>query len=430
MRLPLGRTGLTAGVLLSAIFLIGVVAGFFSKPQGPTGQFTGSRTPPLLPNQFSQESDYFSDVAHLPSCGNQREFFSVSPLKLSDIHGIVPLGTLAPTSHVLPTHHLYFHPRRVNPRDFGSLPAEVPVFAPGNVTITEVRFTSSKERPDFDDVSYYFAPCREVKSYLDHFKTMAPKIKEAYEAAPTVRCDEYQRSYSKFGTLTFKHCMKKVNISVKAGEEVGTAGGGEGQMVFDFGLFDKRVTPATLANPKRWLGQEQKQYTVCPLAYYSSPLKNQLKDRLGTPDGNHKRTMEPMCGTANWDLPGTAQGVWIAKGEQYVAHENPHLALAYDNIDPSIGVISMGNSGDHKGFSWGVYLFRPNNEGRVNRLFKEITADAKVYCFETKDSYHNNAPVGIILQMPTSETLQIEKLNQTTCGPGSWQLTNYTEFER
>ena len=394
---------------------------FYQKSASPPG------------SQTNQEEDWFSDTANLPSCGDKREIFSVSPLNPTDFNGIVPLGTLAPTSHVLPTHHLYFHPRRVDPRNFNSLPVEIPVVAPADITITDIRFTETKERPDFNDGVIHFSPCREVKALFDHFKTFSPILRKAYDEGAIIRCDEYQRSYKKFGTLTFKLCNKKVNIQVKAGEIIGTAGGGEGQMVFDFGTFDKRVPPATLANPKRWLGQEQKQYTVCPLDYYTSALKDQLKSKLGTPNGEKKRTIEPVCGTANWDLPGTSQGVWIAKGEEYVAHENPHLALAYDNTDPTIAVISMGNSAENKGFAWGTYNFKPKDSGLINRYFKDIKADGKTYCFETEDTYRNNARVIILIQMPSSETLNIEKTNLLSCGippDGGWKMSNYTEFNR
>lgn len=380
--------------------------------------------------QTSQAEDFFADVSHLPSCADKKELFSVSPLNLTDFTGIVPLGTLAPTSHVLPTHHLYFHPRRVDPKNFNSLPVEVPVFAPADMTITEIRFTEAKERPDFNDGVIHFSTCREVKALFDHFKTFSPAIQKAFDEGQIVRCDEYQRSYKKFGTLTFKLCNKRVNMQVKKGEQIGTAGGGEGQMVFDFGAFDKRVPPATLANPKRWLGQEYKVYTVCPLDYYTPELKEQLKSRLGTPDGTQRRTIEPVCGTANWDLPETAQGVWIFKDEEYVAHENPHLALAFDNTDPTIGVISMGNSAEDKGFSWGSYNFTPKNSGLVNRHFKDIKADGKTYCFETEDTYRNNVRAVILIQMPTPETLKIEKTNLSSCGTGPWQMKNYTDFNR
>jgi len=381
-------------------------------------------------NRKAPSEDWFADVASLPSCGDKKELFSLPPLKLLDFNGIVPLGTLAPTSHVLPTHHLYFHPRRVDPRNFNSLPVEIAVVAPANATITEIRFIEAKERPDFNDGAIHFSPCREVKALFDHFKTFSPILKKAYDEGEIIRCDEYQRSYKKFGTLTFKLCNRKVNIQVKAGEQIGTAGGGEGQMVFDFGTFDKRVAPATLANPKRWLGQEYKQYTVCPLDYYTPILRQELKSRLGTPDGESRRTIEPVCGQANWDLPGTAQGVWILKGEEYVAHENPHLALAYDNTDPTIGVISMGNSSESKGFTFGTYNFQPKDSGLVNRHFKDIKADESVYCFETQDTYRNNAPATILISMPTVTTLWIEKANVSSCDNGPWKLTNYTEFER
>lgn len=381
-------------------------------------------------SQTNRLEDWFADISSLPSCGDKKELFSVSPLNLTDFNGIVPLGTLAPTSHVLPTHHLYFHPRRVDPRNFNSLPVEIPVVAPADITITEIRFTETKERSDFNDGVIHFSPCREIKALFDHFKTFSPKLQKAYDEGEIIRCDEYQRSYKKFGTLTFKLCNKKVNIQVKAGDYMGTAGGGEGQMVFDFGTFDKRVPPATLVNPARWFGQEQKQYTVCPLDYYTPKLREELKSRLGTPDGQRRRMIEPICGQANWDLPGTAQGVWILKGEEYVAHENPHLALAYDNTDPRIGVISMGNSSEDKGFAWGTYNFSPKSSGLVNRDFKDIKADGNTYCFETEDTYRNNAMTVILIKMPTFETLNIEKTNLSSCGTRHWKMSNYTEFNR
>lgn len=413
--------GFSLVFILVGIVIVFLVGGFILRSKTV-------HQPPTQNQGFDE--DYFADVTNLPSCGDKKEFFTVSPLKLTDFKGIVPLGLLAPTAHVLPTHHLFFHPRRVDPNNFNSLPAEVPAFSPGDVTITEIKYTSSAQNSDLNDGVIVFAPCKEVKAYLDHFKTFSPALQKAFDEGQLIRCDEYQRSYKKFGTVTWKLCIKKVNLQVKAGEQLGTAGGGEGQMVFDFGAHDKRVSPATFANLARWKGQEQKVYTVCPLDYYNPELKEQLKSRLGNPQGNQKRTVEPICGAANWDLPGTAQGVWIFSGEEQVAHENPHLALAYDNTDPSIGVISMGLSGESKGFIWGAYNFQPKDSGLVNRHFKDIKADGNVYCFETEDTYHNNAKTAIILQMPTSETLKIEKLNQFSCGSGGWKLTNYTEFKR
>lgn len=421
--------------VLAVIALVMVLAvfqplEFFFQKSTRTPSFPQSTTSlQSLGNQENQQEDYFADAANLPSCGDKKELFTVFPLKLTDFKGIVPLGTLAPTAHVLPTHHLFFHPRRVDPNNFNSLPAEVPALSPGNITITEIKFTSSAQNPNLDDGVIVFAPCRELKGYLDHFKTFSPTLKKAYDEGQLIRCDEYQKSYQKFGTVNWKLCIKKVNLHVKAGEQLGTAGGGEGQMVFDFGLFDKRVPQAPLANPKRWLGQEYKVSTVCPLDYYPPELKDQLKSRLGTPDGTKRRTIEPVCGTANWDLPGTAQGVWILKGEEYVAHENPHLALAYDNTDPNIAVISMGNSAQSKGFAWGTYNFNPQASGLINRDFKDIK-DNQVYCFETDDTYRQNARAVILIQMPTDKTLKIEKTNLSSCDTGPWQIKNYTEFNR
>lgn len=390
---------------------------------------SGFPQPPQIPHFLNLQQDYFADVASLSSCGNSKEFFSVSPLKLTDFHGIVPLGTLAPTAHVVPTSHVYFHVRRSDPKNFNSVPAEVDVFAPTDITITEIRFTTTKERSDFDDGSIIFAPCKEVKTYYDHLKTFSPELKKAFDEGQIIRCDEYDRSYKAWGKLHFKLCNKKINLKISAGQKVGTAGGSEGQMVFDFGVYDKRVTPGKLANIKSWVNREHIVYNVCPFDYYQGDLQSQLKARLGSPEGQQKRTIEPICGTALQDIVGSAQGVWILKGEKGVGHENPHLALAHDNTDPRIAVISMGNSAENKGFQYGTYNFNPKNSGFINRDFGDIKDD-QVYCFETEDTYRKGIQAVILIQMPTSTSLKIEKTNLQSCGSGGWKLTNFVEFER
>lgn len=376
--------------------------------------------------------DFFADVASLPACGDQKQFFLLSPLELSDFTTITPLGLLSPTAHVLPAPHLYFNVRLTEPGNFNSLPVEVPVVAPADLTITQVKYVQAKGRPDFDDSMVSFGICREFKAYFDHLKTLAPKIKTAYDQAPTNRCDSYTYNYPQpVGTVEFTNCEKTVSVAIAKGEPMGTAGGGDGQKVFDFGAFDKRVPPKQFANPKRWLGREHFVYLTCSLDYYPDELRSTLKSRLGG-FGERGEVVAQSCGEAIQDVTGTAMGTWIAPGHDNIGHESPHLALVHENIEPQYLVFSVGESNKEKGLPHGKYTFLPTQEGLVNRHFKDVKSDGTVYCYETENRYQGNerSQATILIMLPTSEKLRIEKVNSSSCGSPPWQMQNYVEFDR
>ena len=214
---------------------------------------------------------------------------------------------------------------------------------------------------------------------------------------------------------------------------MGMAGEGIGQAVFDFGTYDKRIPAHQFANPKRWEHREQMLHVVCALDYYNSPLKEQLKQRLGSAEQGVKRTIEPICGTVAQDVVGSAQGIWVNPGSGPIGPENNYLGLLHDNLDPRIPIFSVGELGAKVGLNYGTYTFTPASSGLVNREFKDIKSDSKIYCFETKpQSVHGSSKetVVILLTMPTPETVHLGKLNGQSCDSPPWEMKNYTEFER
>lgn len=94
--------------ILSSLALVAALAIFNPlerlQPQNPPSQRSYEYKEPSVSQspqptfQKSEENDYFTDVASLPSCGSNQELFSISPLKLTDFNGIVPLGALATTT--------------------------------------------------------------------------------------------------------------------------------------------------------------------------------------------------------------------------------------------------------------------------------------------------------------------------------------------
>lgn len=417
-------------IIIGIIVLIALVLtfGFLTKDKH------GS-PPPFIQNIANlPDQDYFADISNLPSCGDKKEMFTLSPLNLSDFTHITPLGLLSPTAHVFPSPHLYFNVRLTNPSNYSSLPVEVDVVAPTDLKITTVKFIEAKNRPSFNDGMVAFGVCKEFKAYFDHLKTFSPKIQKAYDEKPFKQCNEYSLGYPQpIGKVDYELCQVKVEIDIKKGEKIGTAGGGEGQKVFDFGAFDKRVTPKQFAKPERWLGREHLVYLICPLDYYPSDLKTELKARLGG-FGQKGEVKNADCGEVIQDILDTAMGGWVPPGTDKISHEPPYLALAHDYIEPQYLVFSMGESGQKGGLSVGKYIFLPNNEGLINRHFKDITSDGKIYCFETEEVLYSQGrqaqTTTILLTMPDNEKLRIGKLNVSSCGSGPWSMANYVEFVR
>ena len=147
-------------------------------------------------------------------------------------------------------------------------------------------------------------------------------------------------------------------------------------------------------------------------------MKAGFEALLGSYSGSVLRTAPPLCGTIDQDVPGTAQGDWYHAGSPD-SPEDPHLALAHDNVVVSSGVFSSGTSiPGLQGL--GTLLFSPAHSGRVQREFSEVVADGNEYCY---DSFTNLVGSILVLKMPDAFSLQIEKQTAASCGAGPWTLS-------
>lgn len=403
------------------ILIIAVMTfGFFTKDK------FGDKPAPFGLSKFFPSRDYFSDTANMPSCGDKKEIFTTSPLQLSDFTFITPLGNVAPAAHTLPTAHLYF-----NIRTSGSNIPEVDLIAPSDLKITTVKWLEAKNKPEWNDGALVFGVCREFKAYFDHVKSFSEKIKKAYDDNPYKACNEYTLDYP-LGKIDYRLCVAKVEIEIKKGEKIGTAGGGEGQRALDVGAFDTRISPHKFANPKRWEDRNQMGYVVCALDYFPPDISKEIKRRLGGYNTDDQEVTSGSCGEVVQDVAGTAMGVWAQPGDEAIMTESSNLALVHENIQPQVLAISMAEAGQKAGLPPGKYSFLPKNEGAINRHFKDITSDGRVYCFETEEKHYNKQgiKVTILIDMPTKESLRIGKLDAPGCDQGPWQMNNFVEFVR
>lgn len=351
----------------------------------------------------------------LPSCGNNYLFFNTTPLKLNDFSYIIPLGNTNPSGHTFPTDHIYF---MLNKPSDDSAPYLVPLYAAGDTQITSITASEHKsENPPYTDYGVDFSSCKEFVGRYGHMTELSQKLLAAL-TPPYDELNEYTT-----GGKVYKTYRKQVMIFVSAGEELGAAGGIIGQNTLDFNAYDQRST-LTFINSERW---EKSNYlhAVCPIDYFESTMKTRLTGKLG--DSRSPRIIEPICGEIDYDVRGTAQGVWFAKNfETYP--EDPHLALVKDNFNPKWQVFSVGNS--ISSLLSGKYYFEPLISGLINRNFAEVS-DENIYCYEVKESIEgSNKPFIILIQLSNQTNLKIEKQSKSNCGNGLWEFSGYSEFER
>ncbi|MEK6916943.1 MAG: hypothetical protein AABW92_04310 [Nanoarchaeota archaeon] len=367
-------------------------------------------------NQSNLNKEPMSVFEIMPSCGERMDYLSISPLKYGDFTGITPLGNLNPSGHTFPTDHIYLWLKRVDEKNWGAGTANVPLYMPGEAWINEITAVEHlSDNPPFTDYDFSFSPCKELSFRLGHITSLSEElIAKSKEGS---NCDKEYTT----GGKRFRVCKaRNINIKVNAGQIVGTAGGNPDQNALDIWATDMRAERVEFANSKRWQSNSAISFTTCPLDYFISTEKTKLYSLLKGWD-NNKRTIEPLCGTIEQDIKGTAQGVWFLEGTENTYPEDPHLALVLDNGNPIINVFSVGTSIPNLGTN--KYLFSPESTGEVNIAFSKVKPGT-VYCYEQADWNFV-----IVLELLDEETLKIEKQTNSKCRE-PFRFTSGVLFER
>jgi hypothetical protein len=251
--------------------------------------------------------------------------------------------------------------------------------------------------------------------------TLSPAL--TAQVGPITQCDP---PYST-GGITSTSCRKEVDIRLSAGTLLGTTGGAQFPGL-DYGGADRRVPPLPFVNPARSYGNDSEfgqNHTICPIDYFVPAVADALRARLG--GFGQTRTIAPVCGTIMQDLPNTAQGRWYFDNN---VRDDPHLALAHDNVDPRLGVISSGTSVPNlQGTAW---KFTPPSSGRVNLDFPMVGSDGLIYCYQT---FSPNPPPPlrhVLIQLVSATRVRIESVIGGTCGePSTWSFSaGAREFTR
>jgi hypothetical protein len=210
--------------------------------------------------------------------------FKSSPIALSEIRWITPLGNLNPPDHALPTDHIYFY--FANPNIGESPVARRTAFmVPGDGTVTEV-FTSAT----IPDVKVFVRVNSTTSYYIDHLIPDAPVTR---------------------------------GMTLTAGQKLGTTGSSYG---VDLGVVNSSLTLG-FVNPSRY-AQGDSLHADAPLKYYEEPLRTTLYDKV-------QRIGSERDGKIDFDVAGRLSGNWFVQGGTAT------LAFAYDTYDPSQVRISV-----------------------------------------------------------------------------------------
>lgn len=333
------------------------------------------------------------------------QFLTTSLVPVANIRVISPLGNLNPPPHTFPTDHIYLY--------MAVFPSAIA--APGDIVVTEVlvQHRTGGGQPDLDDYAVTFFPCADVMIQLGHVARLGTQF-SAKVGALDGGCGA---SYPT-GGFTYQQCRKSVNISMAAGEAIGVTAG-----TLDVLARDRRVNlswanTARLSDP---VGDFGDNHVSCAIDYFVTPIIDQLRSKLGTQGAI--RTTPPVCGEVAQDVPNSAAGRWFRPGSPSYP-EDPHLALAHDNVAPSLGAFSVGTS--IPSLPANVYTFAPVPVGRVNLDFRYVTTVGEINCYAVSRNQR------ILLQLVSPVRIRMEGIGAGACGDaGTWAFSSgAVEFER
>lgn len=350
--------------------------------------------------------------------------FTVSPIPLDKIYSLTPLGMISTPDHVFPAPHLYlflFDPKNK------TLGVEAPVYAPGNITLTDIGlryYHNLNGEEKYIDYTLVFSSssCKDVQIYFHHIHTL--KYQPFIDAANKIE------SSCTFDNVTNEqYCQGQTNIPILAGTYMATAGDQQaGVYGLDFGARDARTSGEEEFDDSKRICQEGNIFshchTVCPWAYFSEEIQQQL--HFSSENGNGSLN----CGDI-FVSKGTAEGYWFAKTEQTQSYtdspEANNLYIGKNNLDPENKVFSIGKSIPNTNPD--LYAFIPHHEGTINRDPAEIS-DETIYCYETQAKMESRNAV-FFLQRKDANNLEIEKSSLQSCEGASWTFTdNAVYFEK
>jgi hypothetical protein len=335
----------------------------------------------------------------------------------SKVSSISPIGVLAPQGgSPLPKYHTGFLLNALG----------VPVIAPGDLTITEIRKVSyilSPTRPGYIDYALFFSVCDEVTGHFGHITNLNSDL------APPPSSFEC----SKYSTVdeTVESCTARTTIKVSTGTQLATSGTASHSPAIDIGMEDKRISDGFI-NPGRY-GKSDAPGTLCPWDFYTEAIKTQLYSKIGL-SATDLTTENPKCGTIAVDKKGSAAGRWTPKedpGNGMDPADGRFLVFSPDTYRPesriafSTRIKEIAPSSQSEAIRYPRFPLQVS--GRVNMAPSQISVDGHVYCYVVDVASSNES---FLVQLIKEAELKVEKITHsvgaTTCNqlPSQWNFSS------
>lgn len=307
-------------IVVAAVLVVGLAAsGFVAWRMWASTQLSPTQTVGMSADA-TQLAQQLSN-GHCQGTGSKK--LGSAPLKAADLGTIVPYGLMV-QAHVTPIDHQYYYgvdPRA--PRD------TYDVLAPGDGTIVNVQHRvnyvgQSSNARQTDDWRVVITYTCSFYSYYDLMTSLDSSVKDKMPSG--------WNSNNSSG----------VDIPVKEGQVIGKVGA----QSLDFAVWDLEKPLKGLLVPIAYSAEPWKPYTAPPLDYFSDTVKAEV-----TP--HYVRSVAPIDGKMDYDLEGKLSGSWFKVGtngyagtydrSKQVNYWETHLAFVYNNIDPSMIELSIGN---------------------------------------------------------------------------------------
>lgn len=295
---------------------------------------------------FPPNSDDIGPQENTGCTGTGIVNFTSSPMRIEDIETIQPIGLMI-GGHVTPIDHGYYNARTWTPGSNREDTTEfVDIIAPAKGVVTRIQSMpkeySSSSVGDYRIVIHH--TCSFYTIYI-HINQLSEKLQAIADTGE--------------------------KITVEAGEIIGKAPG------FDFSVHNEEITLPGFSVPETYIGEPWKIHTVDMFDYFISPIRKQLLDK-------NIRQKEPRGGKIDYDIGGKLVGNWFVEntggysGTKRGEHGYwwSHLAFAYDGLDPSLIIVSMGDyNGEAKQFAVKGNSPDPKDIGIENGIIKyELTS--------------------------------------------------------
>lgn len=253
------------------------------------------------------------------SCfGNGTVQFGASPMKIEDIGLIVPMGAMI-GGHVTPIDHMYFQPAV-----FHSAPDTYDVYADADGIIDGIGLEPLGNENKYNK---YRLTIRHTCDFYSIYNLLTSLSAEILKVTGQISPGSY---YSK-------------PIPVKRGQLLGKIGG----QTLDLSVNYDKVTLKGFIVAQHYAAEPWKIHTVDPFDYFSEPIKTQLLAK-------NLRQAEPRGGKIDYDIDGRLVGNWFVEntkgyagtGKDFSGYWKTHAAFAYDYIDPTHIIVSLGSYSD------------------------------------------------------------------------------------